>query len=305
MQATDMKPEVTMTTREIAEMTGKDHRNVLRDADRMIAAVREAQRGQLKSERSSGDRTQLKSEQCSKSEQPESRGPTLGCQGGHLRFEVSLLGVTEGTYKDGRNATRRMLVLNKHAVFTLITGYDTALRFAVVGRWIELEQAANPAFNAQSIAETLTDLQSRVDMMAPAYKEHVRKGTSGSGILIDEAARMVGLTGPVVRAWFLHRKVIQRRTVGQTVEGAQYAYTPSSRFIDLGLGKDSRRTIKHGGDKYGLKLTLKGVEWLRSQVAEVTAWDTQRKAVKVHTDADGFVVAVTGEGTEGKRLDQL
>ncbi|WP_256732895.1 Rha family transcriptional regulator [Pseudomonas sp. P7548] len=89
--------EITMTTVEIAAMTGKRHDNVLRDAHAIVAKV-----------------NALKSEECSNNDQST--------------------GAIEATYLDGRKAERPMLVLNKHMVFTLITGYDTGLRYTVVGR---------------------------------------------------------------------------------------------------------------------------------------------------------------------------
>lgn len=106
---TDLKT-ITMTTVEIAAMTSKRHDHVLRDADRALELI------------------------------GKSRAPTLGSQ---ITDEGT--GAVEGTYEN-RGKQYRMLTLNKQMVFTIITGYDTALRFTVVGRWIELEQAANPAF---------------------------------------------------------------------------------------------------------------------------------------------------------------
>ena len=123
---------ITMTTVEIAAMTGKRHDHVLRDADRAIELVMKSRASNLRSQIESKD-----------------------------------VDATEGTFEN-RGKQYRMLVLNKHLVFTLITGYDTALRYTVIGRWIELEQAANPAFASQAITETLIDLQTRVDAMAPA-----------------------------------------------------------------------------------------------------------------------------------------
>lgn len=152
---TDLKT-ITMTTVELAAMTGKRHDHVMRDADRALEAI-------------TTSRTAC-----------EKMAPDLGAS----------IGVTETTYQDKYKRDKRMLILNKQMIFTIITGYDTALRFTVVGRWIELEQAANPAFGSQAITDTLIDLQSRVDMMTPAYAEHVRKGTTGRGYLWDEACRM-------------------------------------------------------------------------------------------------------------------
>lgn len=80
---------ITMTTVEIAAMTGKRHDHVLRDADRAIELVM------------------------------KSRAPNLGSQ-----IESKDVDATEGTFEN-RGKQYRMLVLNKHLVFTLITGDNT------------------------------------------------------------------------------------------------------------------------------------------------------------------------------------
>lgn len=64
---------------------GKQHKNVLRDVDRAIANVTEAQVNQLKS-------------------------------------EPVDLGASEATYLDGKKESRRMLILNKQMVFTIDVG---------------------------------------------------------------------------------------------------------------------------------------------------------------------------------------
>ncbi|PPS38758.1 transcriptional regulator [Pseudomonas syringae] len=144
----NMTNTVTMTTVEIAELTGKRHDNVLRDARATVEHVNA------------------------------------------LRSEA-----VESIYKDRKGEPRPMLILDKHLTFTLITGYDTGLRYNVVGRWIELEQAANPAFAAQSITETLNELQARVNAMAPAFDEHVRKGRT-VGYSWREACRLAEIDHP-------------------------------------------------------------------------------------------------------------
>ncbi|MBK3477450.1 Rha family transcriptional regulator [Pseudomonas sp. MF6751] len=92
---TDLKT-ITMTSVEIAAMTGKQHGHILRDVDRAIQAI---QSSRLKADAAQG--THSKSGECSINTQ---------------------FGATEATYTDGRNAERRMLILNKQMVFTIITG---------------------------------------------------------------------------------------------------------------------------------------------------------------------------------------
>ncbi|MEW5547605.1 Rha family transcriptional regulator [Pseudomonas soli] len=279
---------ITMTTKEIAELTGKQHFHVLRDADRVIEQLKGAskigasspvQAGASKSEAVNG----LKSEVVN--------GPNFGA--------------VESTYLSAQNKPLRMLVLDKTLTFTIITGYDSTLRYAVVARWIDLERAANPEFDGKAIVSIISDLQARVDLMAPAYKEHVRKGTTGRGYLIDEAARMVGLTGPVVRAWFLAHRVTRKEKIGPvTVNGQETRIAVNPRFLSEGFAKKGA-SLSHGGHPDGFKLTAKGLEWLTEKAGEITAWDTERKALKAHKDADGFVVDITGDGAEKLKTHQL
>lgn len=234
--------EVTMTTVEIAAMTGKRHDNVLRDADRAVARV-----GALKSE------------------------------------------ATESIYTTAQGKVLRMLVLNKHMVFTLITGYDTGLRHTVVGRWIELEQSANPAFASQAITATLNDLQTRVDAMAPAYDEHVRKGRT-SGYTWREACRLAGVENPDKVLAMLVDKGLARRVNGLT--------SLAPKFIERGDAKRvsaANKVIRMTGHLF--RVTLKGVnEWLRPNAENIAKALIEHSKPRVVTDDDGYVIDIKGEG---------
>ena len=253
--------EVTMTTVEIAAMTGKRHDNVLRDADHAIELVTKA--------------ALLKSEECSRSNQ---------------------IGAVEGTYQDGRNATRRMLVLNRHMVFTLITGYDTTLRYTVVGRWIELEQAANPTFASQAITDTLIALQARVDLMEPVYREHVRKGTTGHGHTWSAACAIADVPALIAKAYFkaTGRFAIRRPKV-VSLETPSGPLMPTAKGFELGYFK--RKGTGHGQNADGFNVTAKGLEWLKGHRDGILAWDAERKKVRPVHDADGYVTGITGEGS--------
>ncbi|WP_063912554.1 Rha family transcriptional regulator [Pseudomonas sp. p21] len=220
----NMNNNVTMTSVEIAELTGKRHDNVLRDARAVLSQV-----------------NALKSE------------------------------AIEAVYTDGRGREKPMLVLDKHLTFTLITGYDTGLRHNVVGRWIELEQAADPAFAAQAISATLNDLQARVNAMAPAFNEHVRKGRS-VGYSWREACRLAGINHPdKLLALLVSRGRARKRSISS---GKVSLETPSQVFTELhpdylregyitALKPSNLVTAKNGGHLF--KITLKGLnEWLKA-----------------------------------------
>lgn len=201
------------------------------------------------------------------------------------------LGATEATYQSAQNKTMRMLILNKQMVFTIITGYDTALRHTVVGRWIELEMKADPGFGSKSITDTLNDLQTRVDMMAPAYAEHTRKGTT-TGYTWREACRLAGVENPDKVLQMLKHKGLARSAKGLTVL--------HPKFTDRGHVKavhKANKAVSLTGHLF--RVTLKGVdEWLRPNADGIAQALKEFLRPKAVTDSDGYVVDITGEGTE-------
>ncbi|ENZ1247790.1 Rha family transcriptional regulator [Pseudomonas aeruginosa] len=220
----NMSNNVTMTTVEIAELTGKAHKNVLADARKVAESI-----------------DGLKS-------QP-----------------------VESSYKDKKGEARPMLILDKHLTFTLITGYDTGLRHNVVGRWIELEAQANPGFLQETIKDTLDTLQARVNAMAPAFDEHVRKGRS-VGYSWREACRLAGIKHPdKLLALLVSRGRARKRSIGS---GKISLETPSQVFTELHpdylsngyitvLKPSNLVTAKNGGHLF--KITPKGLnEWLKA-----------------------------------------
>ncbi|MCH5532048.1 Rha family transcriptional regulator [Pseudomonas syringae pv. syringae] len=238
---------VTMTTVEIAELTGKRHDNVLRDARAIVSQV-----------------NALKSE------------------------------AIEATYTDGRGREKPMLVLDKHLTFTLITGYDTGLRYNVVGRWIELEQAANPAFTAQAITATLNELQARVNDMAPAFDEHVRKGRT-VGYSWREACRLADIDHPDKLLDLLIAMGNARKTTqGHTKLHPKYE---QDGFVKT-LKPSNLVVSKNGGHLF--KVTHKGLnEWLKAKVECMNAAVKEAAKPKVVKDDHGYVVKITGENTSG------
>lgn len=243
----NMSNTVTMTTVEIAELTGKRHDNVLRDARAVVSQV-----------------NALKSE------------------------------AIETVYTDGRSREKPMLVLDKHLTFTLITGYDTGLRYNVVGRWIELEQAANPAFAAQAITETLKDLQSRIDAMAPVYDEHVRKGRT-VGYSWREACRLADIDHPdKLLALMVTQGKARKTTQGHTQLHPRYE---QAGFIKT-LKPSNLVVSRNGGHLF--KITHKGLnEWLKAKASTMnTAVAEAAKPTPVQDD-HGYVVEIAGENTSG------
>lgn len=86
---------LTMTTREIAELTSKDHRNVMADTRRMLEDLEELDVGDV------------------------------------LSFQR--------IYFDSMNRRQVEYALTKDLTLTLVAGYNTKMRHAIIKRWQELE----------------------------------------------------------------------------------------------------------------------------------------------------------------------
>ncbi len=104
-------PSVSMTSREIAELTGKRHDNVLRDIRTMITDLEAA----------------------------KSAASELSW---HCKLE---------TYIDAQGKERDQYRLDRNTTMTLLTGYRADLRMKVIVRWQELEAAlATPTASTMS-----------------------------------------------------------------------------------------------------------------------------------------------------------
>ena len=101
----DLLKEVeSISSREIAELTGKRHDNVVRD-------IREVEKS-LKS----ADNEVIES-----------------MLGGKLNFEVA-------KYKDAQNKNRDEYQLTKKQTLLVVSGYNVVLRAKIINRWEELEE---------------------------------------------------------------------------------------------------------------------------------------------------------------------
>lgn len=105
-----LQPVKTLTSLEIAQITGKRHDHVMRDIRKMVSALQQAQ----------------------------STAPTLGwfCQ--------------SGIYSDAKGEERKMFLLDKETSITLLAGYDVVARHKIVQRWQQLEAQYTPVAVAEA-----------------------------------------------------------------------------------------------------------------------------------------------------------
>lgn len=124
----------TMTSLEIAEITGKKHAHVMRDIRLMVDALKktnESTSGLVGSEYHRGDGTQYKF-------------LSEASQNILLNFAIgesdSPYQISQTAYIDAKGETRAMYNLNKKACLLLASGYDVVLRAKIIDRWEYLEK---------------------------------------------------------------------------------------------------------------------------------------------------------------------
>lgn len=123
----------TMTSLEIAELTGKQHAHVMRDIRALIDKINESTSGLVdcREDYHRGDRTQYK--YLSNKTQAAILDWCFGKQ------NTSSYIIESSTYKDTKGEERNMYILNKKACLLLASGYDVILRAKIINRWEELE----------------------------------------------------------------------------------------------------------------------------------------------------------------------
>ena len=131
-----------MSSREIAELTGKRHDNVIRDVRAMISELED---GSLDAqEGAKGDL--LTSEEISKG--------------------LKTQGLRVATYRDHLNRQQTEYLLDHDLTLTLISGYSAKLRYKVVCRLRELTER----FEAEVAAAVKTVIQQQADKEGRAYE---------------------------------------------------------------------------------------------------------------------------------------
>ena len=112
----------TMSSREIAELCGKEHRHVCRDIRAYVGAIVQMERG-----------IDVRSMDWDGKEGVELFGHTpIG--GVTMKYEVN----------PQNKQTYPVYYLDKNATLTIITGYSILFRKRIIDRWQQLEQATTP-----------------------------------------------------------------------------------------------------------------------------------------------------------------
>jgi len=216
-QLIEMNSQMTMSTKEISDLTGKRHDNVMADARKMLGEIGSP--------------------------------------------EIS------GGYLDKQDRTQPCLLLNKDETMCLVAGYSTELRFRIVKRWRELEEAQKPVelSRLEILQMALESERARIEVearlaIAAPKAEFVDRYVDATGTYgFRQVAKMLS----VKENWFsefLIEKDIMYRLSGRLT--AHSGHIDAGRFVPrAGVAKNDHAFTE-------CRFTAKGVEWVAGEIAK-------------------------------------
>lgn len=217
MQGLPIQNTVTMSSREIAELAGKQHKHVLRDIRTMLIRIYGMEHVDRNvPEKYRNRHSEYIRQNGDKILDAISRGFGDGPNWGHQEN----LGVT---WKRDKRGYIEIFYLDYSHTITLITGYDVEKRKKVVDRWLELEaQAAQPYKVPQTYAAALLEagrlalenerLTAECEALLPRAEAHDRLSAADGSLSVTEAAKALKVKPKTLFAWLSRNRWIYRRT---------------------------------------------------------------------------------------------
>ena len=245
----------TMSSLEISQITGKEHKNVLRDIRKLIDSLIGSDVSSLNfsDDYHREDRTQYK--YLSNKSQKYILNFCLDNKA------ESPYKIKESEYIDSKGEKRELYVLNKKACFLLASGYNTLLRAKIINRWEELEtknKSNDLTFNipqtfsqalmlAAKQAEQIEQQNKLIEVKDTQILELKPKATYYDTILSSKKAECIsvfskydyGISGMAMNK-LLHDWGIQYK-VGKT-------WLPYQKYASLGYTKTETITINEDKD---------------------------------------------------------
>jgi phage antirepressor YoqD-like protein len=213
---------MTMSSREIADLTGKQHGHVKRDIEKIIEALN------------------------------------------HPHLESSTFVHNGNEYQEYH--------LDRDLTLTLVSGYNVALRFAIIKRWDELEKAnqfkvpqtyADALLLAANQAKELEQKNHALALAAPKIEFADAIAGADKGVKLGQFAKTVGL-GPVTIFRILRElKIFMSR-------GDSYNL-PYQQYVECGYFTVKQGTFETNSTtriSHTAMITGKGEIWLRKKLID-------------------------------------
>ncbi len=235
----------TMSSLEIAKLTGKQHKNVMRDIRTML---NELEGARLNIEPGSEDLEGARSKDGPCSED----------------LEIARSNVVLDTYLDENNRKRNCYNLPRFECDLLISGYSVIYRAAIINRWYELEAARN---SPEAVEERLQwDIQR--GMSISNYHDmvemtHEKLGTTNFHVVKECQNVNCAVLGMSAREYRLEYNIPENESIRDymspyTLRQIQKAEGANTMFINMGLSRDKREELL--GEQFGPKSLLLGVK---------------------------------------------
>lgn len=236
----------TMSSVEIARLTGKEHKTVMRDIRNLIDNLKKNNEyisvpvEEIKHDYHRGDRTQYKF-------LSENTMDAIFnfCIGGDNNSEYAF---KLSEYTDKKGEKRPQYELNKKSSLLLASGYDILLRARIIDRWEELETQSRQSYQVpSSFSEAL--------MLAARQAEELEKATKQIAVLTPKAdfADMafdtdgkvdIGQAAKILNLGYGRNTLFKRLRK----EGVFFANRnePKQRFVDAGYFELKEQLIPRG-----------------------------------------------------------
>lgn len=253
----EMIKKETMTSLEIAEVTGKQHSNVMRDIRVMVDNVKGQFISELAKDYHRGDRNQYK--------YLSDNTQNVLLDFCFSKNSDSRYSIEESTYTDTQGKTRSMYVLNKKACYLLASGYDVVLRAKIIDRWEELEIKEQQGLSSDSFDRKLKAASWVADFlnMSAVSKLILAKAvTSEFNLPLPE---YVPSEGVVHSADYL----LKKHNVGKS------SIAFNKELVKLGYLREEQRPKKNGKLSKFKVIADKGLAFGRNDINEKNTNETQ------------------------------
>lgn len=254
----------TMTSLQIAEVTGKQHSHVLRDIRKMVDNINQSTSGLVGSEYHREDRTQYKY----LSEETQDTILNFAFGEGKSQYEV-----TTSSYTDSKGEERKMYNLNKKACLLLASGYDVVLRSKIIDRWEELEVKERQKFQVPTtFAEALrlaAEQQERIEAQQKLIEVQKPKAEFYDEVVDSKDAIDMKAVAKVLNMGMGRTKLFEfLRNNKVLMQNNQ----PYQKYVDMGWFRlvESRYTKPNGDICINLKTVVfqKGVDAIRKLIKQ-------------------------------------